>query len=89
MFNVTDLRARARVTRRLDSYFKRNGFAAILSGLVKDGVPEDRIMRVIHGSKGHTMLHDAFFLDFMAWVGGDPYYRAVKKFVNYPTKEQT
>lgn len=84
MFNATDVRARAKTKTRLDSYFKRNNFNAIVSGLVKDGVAEDKIMQTTRGPGGSTMLHNAFFLDFMAWIGGEPYYRAIKKFVKYP-----
>jgi hypothetical protein len=83
MFNATLLRERARVKTRLDSYFKRNGFKAILAGLVKDEVPEVEIMTTTRGPGGCTMLNDAFFIDFMAWVGGEPYYKAVKKFVQF------
>jgi hypothetical protein len=83
MFNATLMRERAKVTTRLDSYFKRNGFKAVLQGLIKDGVPEQEIMKTTRGPGGCTMLHDHFFMDFMAWVGGEPYYRAIKKFVKY------
>lgn len=84
MFNATELRSRAKVKTRLDSYFKRNNFTAILAGLVKDGVPESEIMQTVRGPGGSTMLHDIFFLDFMAWIGGEPYYRALRRFVSYP-----
>lgn len=84
MFNATELRTRAKVKTRLDSYFKRNGFNAILKGLITDNVPEAEIMQTTRGVGGSTMLHDRFFIDFMAWVGGEPYYKAVKKFVKYP-----
>lgn len=83
MFNATLLRERAKVKTRLDSYYKRNGFKSIIAGLVKDGVPESEIMQSTRGPGGCTMLHDAFFIDFMAWIGGEPYYRAIKKFVRY------
>lgn len=88
MFNATELRVRAKVQTRLDSYFKRNNFNAILAGLVKDGFPEHEIMQTVRGPGGSTMLHDRFFIDFMAWIGGEPYYRAVKRFVAYPKQAE-
>lgn len=84
MFNATSLRLRAKHPTRLDSYFKRQNFVAITRGLMADGVPEDQIMSSTKGPTGCTMLHDAFFIDFMAWIGGEPYYRAVRQFVAYP-----
>lgn len=84
MFNATELRLRAKHLTRLDSYYKRDGFKAILNGLITDGLPEAEVMRTVRGPSGHTMLHDAFFLDFMAWIGGAVYYRAIRKFVSYP-----
>lgn len=84
MFNATELRTRAKMTTRLDSYFKRNGFNTILKGLIADGVPEAEIMQTTRGVGGSTMLHDAFFIDFCSWIGGEPYYRAIKRFVTYP-----
>lgn len=83
MFNATEMRVRARMKSRLDSYFKRNGFTAVLNGLVNDAVPEEKIMRTTRGPGGCTMLHDAFFIDFMQWIGGETYYRAIKKFVTF------
>lgn len=84
MFNASDVRLRAKHPTRLDSYIKRHGFRDILQGLVADGVPEEEIMRTIRGPGGCVMLHDAFFIDFMAWIGGAPYYRAVRAYVSYP-----
>lgn len=88
MFNATELRTRAKMKTRLDSYFKRNGFNAILKGLITDGVPEAEIMQTTRGPSGSTMMHDAFFIDFMAWIGGEPYYKAIKKFVKYQQGEK-
>lgn len=87
MFNATELRIRAKMKTRLDSYYKRNGFRDILNGLMADGVPESKIMATTRGPGGVTMLHDRFFIDFMNWIGGQPYYRAVKKYVAYPPKD--
>lgn len=83
MFNATDFRTRAKQSTRLDSYYRTKGFNAILRGLLADGVPEHEVMQVTRGKQGSTMLHDAFFIDFMSWVGGEPYYRAVRKFVTF------
>lgn len=84
MFNATDMRLRAKTTTRLDSYYKSNTFKAILNGLIADGVPETKIMTTVRGPGGATHLHDRFFISFMAWIGGQAYYKAVKKFVRYP-----
>lgn len=81
MFNATDFRARAKHSVRLDSYYRTKGFNAILRGLLADGVPEHEVMQVTRGKLGSTMLHDAFLLDFLGWIGGETYYRAIKKFV--------
>lgn len=89
MFNATEYRLRAKHETRLDSYFKTQGFNAILTGLVADQVPEADIMRVTRGAQGCTMLNDMFFLDFMAWIGGPVYYRALKRFSCYPTPTPT
>lgn len=86
MFNATEFRARAKHTVRLDSYYKTKNFLAIVQGLLADGVPEDEIMRTTRGPQGTTMLHDAFFIDFMGWIGGPAYYRAVRKFVTFSTQ---
>lgn len=83
MFNATELRVRAKKKSRLDSYFKRIGFNDILQGLILDAVPEDKIMQTTRGPGGRTMLHDAFFIDFMQWIGGESYYRSIKKFVTF------
>jgi hypothetical protein len=83
MFNATELRVRAGKKTRLDSYLKRDGFSAILQGLMADKVPEEEIMITARGPNGSTMLHDAFFMDFMCWVGGMAYYKATKRFVTY------
>lgn len=76
MFNATALRVQARHPTRLDSYFTRNGFKAIVHGLIKDGVPEDQIMQTVPGEC--TMLHDVFYVDFCSWIGGEFYYNTLK-----------
>lgn len=80
MFNATALRARAKCTTRLDSYFKRDNFGTILNGLLREGVPEHEIMITTSGRGGCTMLHDAFLVDFFAWIGGDFYFRFCKRY---------
>lgn len=84
MFNATQMRERAKHKTRLDSYYRRNTFTAIVNGLVADGVAEDKIISTTRGPGGCTLLHDAFFIDFMAWIGGRVYYNAIKKFVKFP-----
>ena len=83
MFNATELRQKAKHKTRLDCYFKRHCFGAIVRGLTADGVPPEQIMQTSKGPHGYTLLHDAFFLDFMCWMGGESYYRATKKFVTF------
>jgi hypothetical protein len=88
MFNATELRMRAKHGPRLDSYFKRNGFNAVLNGLVKDGFSEEKIMKTTRGPGGCTMLHNAFMIDFAQWLGGEVYYKAIRKYVRYPLRSE-